>query len=229
MNALAFERIRYLREHSALPIRLVNVPSPLVSASLIWEYSSFIAATITHPKEVHFLLDLVTEATIQFVRLQVQDIGARLFTLSHEPWYLPPDLGIRVSDDTAQVMSPRGYREFGVPYNTRLSRAFGGIVIHSCGDVGHVLPAMLEIPGLRGVELVATQNDWQRLRDLTKGKVALSLRYCGWDFPDSEPPDLLAYSRELVDFFGRRGVLLWTQTDTLDSTRVLARKLEGAL
>ena len=33
----AYERIEYLQSRSDLPLRLVNVPSPLVTASLIWE------------------------------------------------------------------------------------------------------------------------------------------------------------------------------------------------
>jgi len=229
MNALAFERIQYFQQHSALPLRLVNVPSPLVTASLIWEYTSFIAATITHPRLVHALLDKVTEATIQFVRLQLRMIGSRLFAMSHEPWYLPLELGIRISDDTAAVMSPRSYREFGVPYNKRLSDAFGGIVVHSCGDIGHVLPAMLEIPGLRGIDLVAPQNDWRKVREITAGKAALCLRYYGWDFPNSDPGNLFEYSRSLVEFFGRRGIMLWTQTDTPAAAKELSGKLHRVL
>jgi len=228
MNALALERIDYLQAHSELPLRLVNVPSPLVTASLIWEYGDFITATLLHPREVHTLLDRVTEATIQFVRLQLQRIE-QIFSLSHEPWYLPPDLGIRISDDTAAVMSPRTYREFGLPYNTRISEAFGGTVLHSCGDIVHVLPGMLETPGLRGIDLVAPQNDWRKVRETTRGQTALCLRYYSWDFAEGRPPDLLQYSLDLVDFFGRRGILLWTQTDTLDQAKKLSSNLHAGL
>jgi len=228
MNAVAFERIAYFQEHSQLPLRLVNVPSPLVTASLIWDYNSFIMSMMTHRQEVHALLEKVTEATIEFVRLQLQKIE-RLFAMSHEPWYLPPDLGIRISDDTAAVMSPRTYREFGVPYNTRISEAFGGIVVHSCGNIVHVLPTMLEIPGLRGIDLVAPQNDWEKVRDITHGRTSLCLRYYGFDFSNSEPSDLLEYSRSLVEFFGRQGIMLWTQTDTLAEAKELSKNLHYIL
>ena len=228
MNALALERIDYLQAHSDLPLRLVNVPSPLVTASLIWEYSAFITATLLHPREVHTLLAKVTEATIQFVRLQLKRID-QIFSLSHEPWYLPPDLGIRISDDTAAVMSPRTYREFGLPYNARISEAFGGTVLHSCGDIVHVLPGMLETPGLRGIDLVAPQNDWGKVREITGGQTALCLRYYSWDFAEGDPPDLVQYSLDLVDFFGRQGTLLWTQADTLDDAKSLSKNLRTAL
>lgn len=228
MNAMALERIAYFQEHSQLPLRLVNVPSPLVTASLIWDYSSFILATITHRQEVHALLDKVTEATIEFVRLQLQKID-RLFAKSHEPWFLPPDLGIRISDDTAAVMSPRTYREFGMPYNTRISEAFGGIVVHSCGNIVHVLPAMLETPGLRGIDLVAPQNDWEKVRDITHGRTSLCLRYYNWDFPNSAAPDLMEYSRSLTDCFGRRGIMLWTQTNTFTEAKELSKSFHRIL
>jgi hypothetical protein len=32
-------------------------------------------------------------------------------------WHIPAEVGVRVSDDTAAVMSPGLYREFGVRYN----------------------------------------------------------------------------------------------------------------
>ena len=58
----AWERIDYLQSHSDLPLRLVNVPSPLVTASLVWEYTSFIAATMLYPREVHVLMEKITGA-----------------------------------------------------------------------------------------------------------------------------------------------------------------------
>jgi len=106
----AWERVEYLQRASALPLRLVNVPSPLVSASLFWEYSSFIEATMLRPQEVHVLLEKVTEATIGYVQEQLRRIG-NLHTMGHEMWYIPRDLGVRISDDTAALMSPMGSRD----------------------------------------------------------------------------------------------------------------------
>ena len=37
-----WKRIEDLESLSSLPLRMVNVPSPLVSASMIWDYTSFI-------------------------------------------------------------------------------------------------------------------------------------------------------------------------------------------
>jgi len=223
----SFKRINYFESNSNLPLRLINVPSPLVTASLIWDYTSFIEGTLIHPSEVHNLLEKVTESTIEYVKKQISQIQ-NLYTMGHEPWYLSSDIGIRISDDTAAVMSPDTYREFGVRYNERISEEFGGIVIHSCGDITHVLPAMVETAGIRGIDLVMPQNNWQKVKEATEGKVSLCMRHYYWDHNKSNI-DLLNYSKELIDFFGRTGSLILTSTPTYKESIDLSKKLSSLL
>lgn len=223
-----FARIEFLQANSSLPLRLVNVPSPLVTASLIWDYTSFIEATILYPKEIHTLLEIVTEATIEFVQLQLQRIK-NLYTMGHEMWYLPPEVGIRISDDTAALLSPKLYREFGIKYNAKIAEAFGGIVVHSCGDLRHVLPAMMEIPGLRGIDVTIPQNPkWEVIKEAAAGKIALNLRHFFWDHPE-KGTDLGEYTRSLVDYFGRRGIFIQTSTPTLSKATGLGLQLHHLL
>lgn len=224
----AFARIDYLQSHSSLPLRLINVPSPLVTASLIWNYTSFIESTILYPKEIHALLEIVTEATIEFVQLQLQRIK-HLHTMGHETWYIPPEVGIRISDDTGALMSPKLYREFGVAYNAKISEAFGGIVIHSCGELKHVLPVMMETPGLRGIDLTIPQNSkWEIIKEVAAGKIALNLRHFFWDHQE-EGTDLVEYTRSLIDYFGRRGIFIQTSTPSVSEAVTLGQELHQLL
>ncbi|PIE32460.1 hypothetical protein CSA56_15305 [candidate division KSB3 bacterium] len=224
----AFDRIEFLQTHSSWPLRLVNVPSPLVTASLMWDYTSFIESTILHPKEIHALLEIVTEATIEFVQLQLQRI-TNLYAMGHDAWHIPREIGLRISDDTAAVMSPRSYREFGVKYNTKIAEAFGGIVVHSCGELKHVLPVMMEIPGLRGIDLTIPQNGkWDVIKEVAVGKTALNLRHYFWDHPQ-KGTDLVEYSRSLIDYFGRRGIFIQTSTPSFDEAKPLGRELHQLL
>lgn len=224
----AFARLDYLQNHSSLPLRLVNVPSPLVTASLIWEYTSFVEATLLYPKEIHALLEVVTEATIEFVQLQLQRIR-KLFTMGHEMWYTPPEVGIRISDDTAALLSPKLYREFGVRYNTKIAEAFGGIVVHSCGELRHVLPVMMEIPDLRGIDLTIPQNSkWEVIKKSAAGKTALNLRHYFWDHPQAGV-DLLEYTRNLIEYFGMQGIFIQTSTPTIPEAVALGQKLHQLL
>ncbi len=225
----AFERIEYLQARSALPLRLVNVASPLVTASQIWDYTSFIEATLLFPGEVHALLEKVTEATIAFVKEQQRRIK-RLHALSHEMWYLPEEYGIRVSDDTAALMSPDLYREFGVRYNNRLSEAFGGIVVHSCGDLQNVVAVMMETKGLRGLDITMPNNPrWDILKEAAAGRTALNLRHFYWDHGAGVTVDAVDYTRKLLEVFGRRGVFIQTSAPDSAAAAALGQRLHEEL
>jgi hypothetical protein len=225
----AWKRLDYMQSHSSMPLRVVNVPSPLVTASLIWDYTSFVEATLEHPDEVHALLELVTEATIMYIREQFKRIK-NLYSISHEAWHIPREVGIRISDDTAALLSPALYREFGVKYNGRIAEAMGGIVIHSCGDVRNVVEAMMETPGLRGLDFTIPQvSDWEKIRDAVAGKTVLCLRHNYWDHIGNEQVDLAEYSRELLEFFGRKGLFIQTSAPTTEEAAALGEKLHRIL
>ena len=220
MNPLAFERIKVFQAGSDLPLRVCNIPSPLTAASQIWDYTDFLSALYYHPKEVHHLLDLCTEAIIAFTNEQLKEIK-HLFGLTAEDLYLPRDLGIRVSDDVLAEISPRHYREFAIPYNNRLSEAFGGIFVHSCGDVTHNLDAIKEIKDLRGIEINAPQNKLDLVKEKAAGQMVVSLRYWLPDWVNRDMPDLETYSKELIDFLGPKGLMLMIQSlDTAEAHRI---------
>jgi hypothetical protein len=225
----AYDRIEFLQSNSDFPLRLVNVPSPLVTASLIWDYTSFITSTIIYPKEVHVLMDKVTEATIAYIREQLGRIK-NLFTMGHEMLYIPKEIGVRISDDTAALMSPNLYREFGVKYNSMISRAFGGIVVHSCGDVQNVVEQMMEVEGIRGLDLTIPQTpNWEVIRRAAAGKTALNLRHYYWDHANNTKVDQAEYAKKLIDFFGRKGIFIQTSTPTAEEARDLGKKLHNIL
>ena len=225
-----WERIDSLKELSSLPLRAVNIPSPLVTASMIWDYTSFIEALLLFPDEVHVLLEKVTQATILYIREQFRRIGD-LFSVGHESICpIPRFAGVRVSDDTAALLSPDLYREFGVTYNSKISREFGGIVVHSCGDVQFVAPAMMEIEGLKGLDFTIPQvPNWKALRDVVAGKTVLCLRQRYWDHPIDKHVNLADYTMELVETFGRKGLIIETSTPTAEEARALGEELHQRL
>ncbi|MCL2044135.1 MAG: uroporphyrinogen decarboxylase family protein [Treponema sp.] len=225
-----WKRIDALQNLSSMPLRMVNVPSPLVTASMIWDYTSFIEGILTYPDEVHALLDKVTQATILFIREQFKRI-TNLYSVGHESiYFIPRSAGVRVSDDTAALLSPDMYREFGVKYNNMISGEFGGIVVHSCGDIQHVVPAMMEIEGLKGLDFTAPQvMNWNALRDAAAGKITLCLRQRYWDHPQDASVDLADYARKIMDTFGRKGLIIETSAATAEEARVLGEKLHKLL
>ena len=230
-----WKRIESLQELSSLPLRMVNVPSPLVTASMVWDYTSFIEGLLVYPDEAHVLLEKVTEATIIYIREQFKRIK-NLFSVGHESTIpIPRFAGVRVSDDTAALLSPAMYREFGAKYLNKLSREFGGVVVHSCGDVQYVVPAMMEIEGLKGLDFTMPQvMNWEAVRNAAAGKTVLTLRQRYWDHPiDSKSQktsvDLAEYAMKLVETFGRRGIIIETSAPSPEEARALGEKLHEKL
>ncbi len=224
--SLFFAKAAFFQAHSNLPMCTCNIPSPLTTASMIWDYSSFLAALIECPREVHYLLELVTEYTVRFLKENLAAID-NLWAMTHMNWYIPREYGLRVSDDVLAVLSPAQYREFGVPYNNRLARIFGGIVVHSCGNVVHNLSTILETESLRGIDITLPHNDINQVAEIAAGRTALMLRYWVQDWKGGGVPDLEQYTEQVLSILGTRGILLEMQV--LSRTPIEAQKLAGRL
>jgi uroporphyrinogen-III decarboxylase len=148
------ETIRWFRREAGreVPISLTDTQSPMNTASMIVPTDELLAACYTDPGAVHHLLGMIADLVISFSRMQLELIGERAALPGH---LFPAGArrGISVSDDNACMASPQVYREFFVPYLSRISRAFGGLYLHACGNFLHNLEAMLEIEGLLGVNM----------------------------------------------------------------------------
>jgi len=224
-----YKRINFLQANSELPLRLAKIPSPLVTASMIWDYSSFIEATIIHPKKVHILLEKITEVTINFVQEQIRRIRS-LFSMTHEMWYIPRNLGIRISDDVAAILSPTLYKQFGVKYNSIISKAFGGIVIHSCGDIQNVVQTMMEVENLKGLDFTLPNNkNWEIIKKTILDKVAINFRYRLSDIGINSNIELIDYTKQIIEFFGRKGVFLQTSSLSYKNAQIFGEKLHNIL
>ena len=53
-----------------MPIRLGDIQGPLDNAALIFGHTAFLEALITAPREVHRLLDMITDLMIEFASTQ---------------------------------------------------------------------------------------------------------------------------------------------------------------
>lgn len=147
-----FKTIDYFQQNTNgdIPITTADPQGPMATASLIWHTEDLLCACYTNPKEVHFLLNMVTDTFIEFYEKQLEKIENPAFP----GWGFPlgeKGMGISLSDDNAAFMSPALYEEFCVPYNTRISRHFNGLYLHSCGDWTHNITPALKIEKLRCV------------------------------------------------------------------------------
>jgi len=166
------------RTEGRLPIRLGDVQGPIDNAALILGHTMFLEALIARPTEVHHLLEMVTDLMIAFARAQ-RDIcleaGVEFVPSGFQPW-LPDGLGLSVANDVGVMLSPALHDEFSVPYLNRISDAFGGVYVHSCGDWIHLFPSLEKVRNLRGLEFGASEAPYEKVLARFGGRTVLACR-----------------------------------------------------
>ncbi|HSQ79035.1 MAG TPA: uroporphyrinogen decarboxylase family protein [Candidatus Bathyarchaeia archaeon] len=175
---LRYTRVFLERTEGRMPIRLGDIQGPLDNAALIFGHTSFLEAVLTAPRAVHRLLDMITDLMIEFASAQrelVRAAGAEFVPSSFQPW-LADGGGISVANDVAVMLSPELHDEFGVPYLNRLSDAFGGVYIHSCGDWTRLFPSLEKVRGLRGLEFGGSEAPYDKVLARFGGKTVLACR-----------------------------------------------------
>jgi len=145
--------IRQMREQTDFPVGVTDCQGPLTTALQIIGYDKMCYWMYDHPNQVHRLMQQVTDALIDWVRLQKQVAGQSTdgdaYVLGIK---IPEGLGgVWISDDDNVIFGADLYREFVVPYNSRVLTAFGGGCIHYCGNADQHIENYLRTEGLCGV------------------------------------------------------------------------------
>jgi uroporphyrinogen-III decarboxylase len=151
------------KTNGKIPISLTDTQSPLDTASLIVRTDELLVGLYTNPKIIHKLLNQITSLIITFSKMQLDIIGENVALPGHLFPY-GAKKGIAISDDLAAMVSPEIYREFFVPYLSEISKEFGGLYLHSCGNFQHNLEAILEIDGLLGINMHIGEGDMDPLK-----------------------------------------------------------------
>jgi len=191
-----FNTLDYFQKETEfkIPVGATDPQGPLNVASLIVDNNSFLVACITNKKEIHHLLNIVTEAFIEFYSMQYDLLKNPAFPVHSFPLVNSND-GISISDDEAILLSPDLFEEFGLPYLNKISDAFGGLYYHCCGDIGHILDKILTIRGLRAINVHLSPKEFkpEYIRKVLSKDIGLFLgisdREIGWDDSDIWPAD----------------------------------------
>ncbi len=138
--------IRAMRQQTGLPVGVTDCQGPLTTALQIIGYDKMTYWMHDHPQAVHSLMQLVTDALIAWVKVQKEVAGQSM----EDDAYV---LGIRIpggcggvwmSDDDCVIFGSDLYREFVVPYNSQVLKAFGGGAVHYWGTatqhIDNILP-----------------------------------------------------------------------------------------
>jgi hypothetical protein len=170
-----------------------------------------------HPEAVHELMQTVTDALIDWVRVQKhtagQDTCDDAYVLGTK---IPSGLGgVWISDDDSTLLGADLYREFVVPYNSQVLQAFGGGAIHYCGCSNQHIDSFLATEGLRAIQNFNLDNldaaDVGTLYGAYRFAEKLGVRFYlhGDVLPDRRLATIPDMDETGKPLFGLRGVNPW--------------------
>ena len=201
------EFLHYMKENSFLPVGITDFQGPLTTANQLMGYDKLIYLMFDRPDLMHRLMDVVTESLILWVKKQKEVIGEPLdWCIGDQQVYLGANGGIWFSDDDAVLMSPETYREFVVPYNSRILKEFGGGAVHYCGNATHHADSFLEMEGLKALNIYNLFNIPSVAELQQKVGDKISLFVC-----DYTPVDFENYFDEMLSSLDYRGLFICSQ------------------
>lgn len=200
------EAIDYARAHSDLPVGLTDMQGPLDTAGQMCGQERLFMWMYEEPQVVHDLFGIVTEAFVEWVKVQKKHIGEPLDRSNGLQGVGASPIGVWESDDDMVMVGPKQYREFVVPYVSRIFEAFGGGSLHFCGKGYQHLGNVLAVKDVRVVNSSPMAN-YRTFGEFRRGlgeRVVIQLQ-------DIAPIDADSYYRRLFsEVDDLRGVMLAT-------------------
>ena len=199
--------LKHMKANSFLPVGITDFQGPLTTANQLMGYDKLIYLMYDHPKAMHELMDKVTETLIMWVKKQKEVIGEPLTEcIGDQQVYTGKHAGVWFSDDDAVLMSVKTYREFVVPYNSRILEAFGGGCVHYCGNATHHADSFLATKGLKALNIYNLYNIRSVAELQQKLQDRIVLFVC-----DFTPVDYQAYFDEMLSTLSYRGIVICSQ------------------
>jgi uroporphyrinogen-III decarboxylase len=200
------EAIDYARANSDLPVGLTDMQGPLDTVGQMCGQQQLFMWMYEEPQMVHDLFDIVTEAFVEWVKVQKEHIGERLNRSNGLQGVGASPIGVWESDDDMVMVGPKQYREFVVPYVSRIFEAFGGGSLHFCGKGYQHLDNILAVKDVR----VVNNSPMAHFEAFGKFKRGLGDRVV-LQLQDIAPIDVEGYYRRLfAEIDDLRGVMVAT-------------------
>jgi hypothetical protein len=199
--------LRHMKANSVLPVGITDFQGPLTTANQLMGYDKLIYLMYDEPEAAHRLMDAVTSGLIRWVRHQKEVLGEPDgYCVGDQQVHIGPHGGVWFSDDDAVLVNADLYREFVVPYNSRILTEFGGGFVHYCGNATHHADNFLATEGLRGLNVFALHNiaSVQALQEKVAGRLAILL--C-----DFTPLDYGSYIDQVAASLDWRGLAILSE------------------
>jgi uroporphyrinogen-III decarboxylase len=142
--------MEYARNHSDLPVGPTDLNSPFSTMLQICGFENISCWIYDEPALIHDMMSLITEAFINWVKVQKEYAGEPMDASNGlQGIWSPKGVGVWISDDDLTNVNAETYAEFVVPYYSKLFPLFSGGHLHYCGPGNQQLENFKKITGLR--------------------------------------------------------------------------------
>ncbi len=159
----------------------IDLGGPLNTAKDLFDTDLLFTAMYDSPKEFHYFLSLATEVQIQALREILNAVGDinRLTSIDFDPIWAPEGRKGFVSDDVCASLSPGMFREFSLPYNSRIFQLWRGGRLHNCGPHPAIDLYLHHNPEINGLNcsFKYTKPDLPKIKRAFRGKGIVELMY----------------------------------------------------
>lgn len=170
------ETMKYFVERTGgnIPIFITDMQGPFSVAAQVYGLEDFMIALYEDPDSAHYFLQRCTDVIIDYFHKMQEICGSQLVMIHCHPMlWMPKSMGAAVSDDFLAITSPDIFREFSVPYLEQIGTAFGGLVLHSCGDMLHCAEVLNEMTTLKALNFSVTETDLEKMAQEIRKDIVL--------------------------------------------------------
>jgi hypothetical protein len=121
---------------TALWLRSPDMQGTLNTAGLVMNQEHLMVDLFSEKAKVHAFLDHVSDFLIEYALYLRKATGGRVCGNIWPYSFLPDSIGVSFTEDLMPLLSPKMYREFGIPHLKKMQSALGGLLIHCCGEWG---------------------------------------------------------------------------------------------
>jgi uroporphyrinogen-III decarboxylase len=151
----------------------------------------------TEPDALHGFLEKVAAHLIRYGKTCHEAAGGKVPGNGWPAAFFPAELGAAFTEDLMPLLSPEKYAEFGIPQLRRFGDAFGGMLIHCCGQWGQHAQNLADsgLP-IRAIEFHHPHTTLEQIKPLAEQGVVL-IPYLAMNLQD-EYDSVIAFYEHLL-------------------------------
>ena len=208
----------------AVSLTGIDLGGPMNTAKDLLDTNLLYTAFYDYPEQFHYLLDMVTDLQIECYHEVIKAVGGvdRLTCIDFDPLWAPEGRKGFVSDDVCASYGPDIFKEFSMPYNSRIYAEFGGGRLHNCGPNPSMDLYLDHDPVIKGLNcsFKYSDGDIEKIKTSFKGRGIVEFNFdfgesfdeivSGYEkIADTLAPDVVAIPLLFLDH-------TWTNSDLTD-------------